>query len=71
MNMMFIYDKCFRDDVEPAIDLVRKFFLSVRKKPGQFFIRKPVINDTGRQAVEISISFSNCFPAAIRSDGNF
>ena len=55
MDMMFIHDKCFRDDVKRAIDLVQKFFISVRKKSGQFFIQKPVINDMGRQTAEIRI----------------
>lgn len=47
------------DDVTPVIDLVRKFFVSVRKKSGQFFIRKPVINDAGRPSRSASLSMAD------------
>lgn len=45
------------DDVKPAIDLVRKSFVSVRKKSGQFFIRKPVI--AGRPSRSASLSMAD------------
>ena len=48
MDMMFVHDECLRNNVKPAIDFIRKFFVSMRKQLSQFFIWKAMINYTGR-----------------------
>jgi hypothetical protein len=49
MDMMFIHDKCFRNDVQAFINFRREFFVTVRKFYCQFPVRKSVLDDTCRK----------------------
>ena len=71
MDMVFIHDKGFRDDVETFIDLFRKLFVAVRKSGSQFFIGKCMFDDTCRESGQIRLAFANRFFTMIRRDDNF
>ena len=61
MDMMFINDKCFRDDVKPFIDFRRKLFVPIWKFKGQFFIGQLVFDDACRKSIEVCFALSFCF----------
>ena len=71
MDMMFIHDKGFRNDVETFIDLFRKLFVAVRKSGSQLFIGKCMFDDARRKSGQIGFTFANRFFTMIRRDDNF
>ena len=71
VDMMFIDDKSFRDDVKPLIDFDGKFLIAFREQIGKFLFGKTMIDDTGRKPVQISFTFSFSFGTPVRGDHNF
>lgn len=71
MDMMFIHDKGFRNDVETFIDLFRKLFVAVRKSGSQLFIGKCMFDDACRKSGQIGFTFANRFFTMIRRNYNF
>lgn len=56
MDMMFVHDKGFQNDVEMFINLFWKIFVVVRKFGRQFFIGKSVCSMIGAGSLDRSDS---------------
>ena len=61
MDMMFIHDKCFRNDVQAFINFLREFLVTVRKLYCQFLVRKSVFDDACRKSGQIGFTFVTAF----------
>lgn len=61
MDMMFIHDKCFRNDVQAFINFLREFLVTVRKLYCQFLVRKSVFDDACRKSGQIGFTFADSF----------
>lgn len=71
MDMMFIHDKCFRNDVQAFINFRREFFVTVRKLYCQFPVRKSVLDDTCRKSGQIGFAFADSFFTVVRRNDHF
>lgn len=61
MNMIFIHNKCFRNDVQAFINFSREFLITVRKPVSQFLVRKSMLDDTCRKSGQIGFTFADSF----------
>ena len=71
MDMMFIHDKCFWNNVQAFINFLREFLVTVRKLYCQFLVRKSVFDDTCRKSGQIGFAFAVRFFTVVRRDDHF
>lgn len=66
IDMMFIHDRCFRNNVQAFINFLREFLVIVRKLYCQFLVRKSVFDDTSRKSGQIGFTFADSFFTVVR-----
>ena len=71
MNMMLIHDKGFGNDMKTSVNFVWKFLVFTRKSFSQFFFGKAMVDHTGRKSIQICLSLTDRFFAAVRGDDYF
>ncbi len=70
MNMMFIYDKCFGNDMKTFVDFFREFLIAIREFFCKFFISEFMLDNASRKTIKISFTFTFGFGTFIRRDND-